>query len=383
MAMALSRTETTSDTEATAGADARNRELATRVLQFLEARRVSSPGQPAAFACHADGGAGELFGLLDHAAARYIVGAAAGADSGADEAATWTALADAIIAAQSEDGWFRSGDDQGHHPLHVTAYALGALALAERMGAAEPFTRLRPIGGFAQTAEAALQGPDALSLLDRIHFWRGSHKAGGTAAIVGQSHQAGRASELLGIEDADAWLAAWAERWDRAAARDGLWRFGSPLRELFYIPYAWRRHRESYAVIGGAAHIYWIHHRLGRNVNAPAALAEYILARAGDRAICESTPYCLDFDRLCLLEYALPHLGDSSQARAARGLVQRSSEAIRAYFLHHPPTAWFASSHRLPGALAAIAVGERVCVADEGTTDELPLRDLLATAWWL
>ncbi len=365
------------------GAD--NRALAARVLQFLEARRRSRTGELPAFACHADGRESELFGLLDHAAGRYIVGAAApnADDPDVDDAGAWAALADAVIAAQAEDGWFRSGDAQGHHPLHVTAYALGVLALAERRGARTPFARLRPISGFPEMAYAALLGPEALSLLDRIHFWRGSHKAGGTAAIVGQCHQAGAAANLLGIDDADAWLATWAECWDRAAGADGLWRFGSPLRELFYIPYSWRRHREAYAVIGGAAHIYWIHHRLGRNVGAPSAMADYILAHAGDRAICEDTPYCLDFDRLCLLEQALPHLGDGAQAQAVRDLIQRSSAAIRAYCLGQPPSAWFASSHRLPGALAAIAVGERVAAIEARRAPDPPLRDLLATAWWL
>ena len=344
-----------------------------RVRQFVAARSVSDD-RPA-YACR-PGESAELFGLLDAIYSLYVV-------KGLQSPEHAGQLGEAVAAWQGEDGWFRSGDAQGHHRLHVTAYALGALALASSESGTDGFRRLVPIQGFVDETEAALHGPDALSLLDRIHFWRGSHKSGGIAAIVGQCHQAGWAGDLLGIDDADAWLAAWAERWDRAADADGLWRFGSPLRELFYIPYALRRHREPYAVIGGAAHIYWIHRRLDRVINAPAALTDYILQRAGDRAICEDSPYCLDFDRLCLLEYALPHLGDTARARAARELVRQSTEAIRTWFDSQPPAAWFASSHRLPGALAAIAVGERVLGAEAKPQGDAPLRDLLATAWWL
>ncbi|MEP3032876.1 MAG: hypothetical protein ABJO67_00860, partial [Pseudoruegeria sp.] len=168
--------------------DSRNRIIEQRFLEFALQRTVGSDQswakQAGRFAALPGRDETDLFGSVDMAYAAHILGVLTELTDGIH--ANWI---ETILSFQTEDGWFRAGDRQGHGVEHSTAYALGALQI---LGAHKP--ALRKIKSFAEEVDAKPDektSPFSMSILDRTHFWRGSHRAGGLASIVGSVRQLG------------------------------------------------------------------------------------------------------------------------------------------------------------------------------------------------
>lgn len=329
-------------------------------VRFAAARATAADPDAAwregAFSQYPGAGEPDLFGMLDIAYAGHILRVVDGR-VGAAERVAW---AEAILARQDDDGWFRAGDRQGHGPEHATAYALGALQILLGEERA-PLARLKPLRALgAQLARdpGARVPPFALSLLDRVHFWRGSHRAGGIAAIVRGLHMLGLDTEaLLGIRDARQWLDGWWAWFEpRIDPQTGYWRLApAPLQAAFDLAYR-RRHDPVLARMGGAVHLYWVALSMGRSIPHPAAMVATTSALIGADGLYEREPYCIDLDANFLIARSLPGLRPRSRAReAGRRALALNRNAIVSWFTRRDPSLWHPSSHRLPGAFAAVA----------------------------
>ena len=354
-----------------------------RFLDFAAARAIGADRDAAirsgAFSALPDRSAPDLFGAVDMAYAFHILRRL---DEVTDDAgrAEWI---DFIVAHQSDDGWFRAGDKQRHSVEHATAYALGALQIlsggrAELLaGKLRPFTALRNELNPMPDERTA---PFSLRPLDRVHFWRGSHRAGGLPAIVGATHELGLAGELLpDLSDPSAWLDGW---WSYFAARvtpkSGFWRLApSPLQKGFDTLYK-RRHDPQLASMGGAVHLYWVAWRLGRPFPHPAEMVDATRVLMQPSGLYEHEPYCIDLDGNFLIARSLRQLPrEHSVQDRGRAALATNRGAVVDWFVTRDPKDWNANSHKLPGAFAAIAEADTIL-------DPAPRwRDVFEATWWL
>jgi hypothetical protein len=356
-------------------------EIESRFLSFALAHAVGPDREASArcgrFAALPGAAAPDLIGAIDIAYAAFILGVLDRLTD-TEGRARWI---DYILSFQGDDGWFRMADRQRHNAEHSTAYALGALQiLSGNRGTAIP--RLKPFRALAAQIEKAPgvnRAPFALNALDRLHFWRGSHRAAGIAAIVGAVHELGLPTrELLGIEDPEGWLRGW---WDYFAARtssDGYWRFGPvPVQAAFNALYR-RRHDPRLGTMGGAAHLYWIAERLGAPFPHAAAMIESTAGLVRPTGLYEDEPYCLDLDGNFLIARALRQLpGADARIGIAHRALAANRDAVVQWFLVRPPERWNGRSHVLPGAFAAVAEADLVL---DGVAQ---WRDVFEVAWWL
>jgi len=323
-----------------------------------------------------DGGAPDLFGAVDAVYALSTLGMLGDATR-PESRLRW---ADHIRSYQSADGWFRAGDRQRHSPVHASAYALGALALLSDDGA-DPIGQLQPIDVDEALASGLVQPWAGLPLLDRLHFWRGSHRVGGFAAVVGQLGQAGHADKLPGVDDADEWLDRWARRAVESIDRQsGMWFLApAPLQAAFAAAYRFR-HRPDFGHIGGATHVYWILDKLEVPLPAPRACVQWIMRHAADETVCEGAPYCLDFDRAYLLARNAQHSEEEGEEKSVSTFLRDVRRDVLSYLSLHEPSTWPDSSHKLPGALACVAEIDRY---DRSVAEGTPWRDVFEVVWWL
>lgn len=361
-----------------------------RILDYARAR-CAGPDQPPSraptramacgrFADHPGAGQPTLMGTVDFAYAFHITGLLDELTT-PDDRRRWIEL---VLSFQGEDGWFRAGDRQTHGVEHATAYALGAVQiLAGPRIRADAFA-LRPLTGLrGQLAPrpSARQAPFAVTLLDRIHFWRGSHRVGGIAAIVGAVRDLRLdADRLLGLDDPDAWLRGWAEHaLARVSPADGMWHEAPAVLQRAFDAVYRLRHDPGHALIGGAAHLYWIISRLGIPYPHPQALIDAVAPRVGPEGLCERHPYCLDFDAAFLLARAADQMDAAPAIERAEVTLERSRRAVLAWLEERGPERWPDGSHFLPGALAAVAEADRRLPPAQarGWTDAFE------TVWWL
>jgi len=358
-----------------------------RILDYARARCIGL-GQPPAramargrFADHPGADRPTLMGTVDFAYAFHVTGLLDEL-SNPDDRRRWIEL---VLSFQGEDGWFRARDRQTHGVEHATAYALGALQIlagsrtrADGLAVA-PLTDLR---GQLAPQPSARQAPFAVGLLDRIHFWRGSHRVGGIAAIVGAVRDLRLDSaRLLGLDDPDAWLRGWAGNvLARVSPADGMWHEAPAALQMAFDAAYRLRHDPGHARIGGAAHLYWIISRLGIPYPHPRPLIDAVAPRVGPGGLCERHPYCLDFDAAFLLARAADHLDAADPAaERARRTLERSRRAVLAWLEERAPERWPAGSHFLPGALAAVAEADRALPP----ADARGWTDAFETVWWL
>lgn len=334
------------------------------------------------FASTPDKTAPDLFGTLDMLYAAEILGQLDELTDAAGRAA-WT---DLILSFQGEDGWFRAGDEQSHSVEHVTAYALGGLLILSEGDGSHLATRMKPFrelqGQLAPTPGKG-EAPFSLSLLDRVHFWRGSHRAGGLASIVGAASDLGLPSrEFLGVDDPQEWLAGWWSYFAGRIDRDtGYWALSPAwLRAGFDALYQ-LRHRPKLAAMGGAVHLYWISEKISAPMPHPEALIPATAGLMESTGLYEKHPYCIDLDANFLigraLSYVTPGNGLEETARTA---LATNREAVLSWFASRPHHEWRRNSHALPGALAAVAEADRILL------DAAPgeaWRDIFKTTWWL
>lgn len=289
----------------------------------------------------------------------------------------------AIVARQDGRGWFHARDRQRHSPVHVTAYALGALRLlaGPQTEALGPHPRA-PHGLCAIGPDEAVgrAGRAALGPLERLHFWRGSHRAGGVVAI-----QALLAEPVLGGAGTDAVtpaLRALVADWMAASdAATGCWTLAPAWQQRPFDLLFALRHAPPHCRLGAAAHIYWPAARLGVPCAHPrAALDAVAIAQRPDGRF-ENTPYCLDYDGLFIARHALRSAEggrDDMQvyltgiAAGVRANIERAAIDGRL---------WARGVHGMVGALAALALAGRVLDGDAGEAPRLA--DPLEETWWL
>ena len=323
--------------------------------------------------------AGDLFGSIDALYVLATLGRLEAATT-ADSRERWVEF---LHSFQSPDGWFRSRDRQKHGRVHATAYALGGLALLGEIDGADPFADLGAIEIGPDLERRYLAPWRELSIAQRVHFWRGSHNVAGLAAVVGQLGAAGHADKLCLSVAPDVWLSRWTDAALGALdERSGLWILTPRwLESAFGLVYR-LRHRPEYGHIGGAAHVFWILRKVGIGVPRPRELSEWVLSKTGSRLICENEPYCLDFDRSFMIGRSHSALQDPALAEGVATLLDQSRRDILRFYYDREIAAWNPSSHRLPGALAAVAESDRVSRAGQSETN-VGWNDVFETVWWL
>lgn len=334
------------------------------------------------FASAPDKAAPDLFGALDILFAAEILDQL----DELTDAAGRAAWADLILGFQGEDGWFRSGDEQSHSVEHVTAYALGGLLVLTQGDAGQLAKRLKPFRGLQEQLAASPgigEPPFSLSLLDRLHFWRGSHRAGGLAAIVGAADDLGLPSEaFVGIGDPQEWLSGWwAYFADQIDSRTGYWSMAPALLRAGFDAVYQLRHRPKLAAMGGAVHLYWISEKIAAPMPHPEALIPATAGLMEATGLYEKHPYCIDLDANFLIGRALSYVTPGNGVEAtARSALAANREAVLSWFASRPHGEWRKNSHALPGALAAVAEADRILL-DVAPDDAW--RDIFKTTWWL
>jgi hypothetical protein len=360
-------------------------DIETKFVAFARARAVGDDPAAAARSGHFSAmpgqGAPDLFGTLDMLYAAHIVGRL----DELTDASGREAWAGHILTYQQDDGWFRSGDTQSHGVEHATAYALGGLQILAANDRGGVVDGLKPLRGFKSEIVAApdrSHKPFELSLLDRVHFWRGSHRTAGLAAIMGSVADLGLPAErFVGVASPRDWLDGW---WDHFAARvdrrTGYWAMAPhPVHAAFDLVYR-LRHEPRLASMGGAVHLYWISEKLSAPMPYPQALISATSRLIRASGLYEVEPYCIDLDANFLLARALPRLnGDDAPRETARRALLKNRAAVAAWFSERPADKWNANSHKLPGAFAAIAEADRVLAAPH----KARWRDIFETTWWL
>ncbi len=357
----------------------RHRLIEQRFLDFALQRTVGSNQseamQAGRFAATPGRDKAELFGSVDMVYAAHILGVLPSLTEDSHE--SWI---ETILSFQSEDGWFRAGDSQGHGAEHSTAYALGALQI---LGAYKP--ALREIKSFAAEVKAnpnVNEAPFRISLLDRTHFWRGSHRVGGLASIVGAVGQLGLDTQkILGVADGEDWLNGWWAYFEqRIDPKTGYWRLSNPFLHFGFDLLYRSRHDPTLARMGGAVHLYWVSERMGKPVKYPAQIVQTTAALQNSNGLYENEPYCIDLDGNFMIGRSLSGLNeDHPQAINGRSALARNREAILDWYAARALEQWNSSSHKLPGAFAAVAEAERVMLQPSLRR----WRDVFETTWWL
>jgi hypothetical protein len=355
--------------------------------KFLEYATFRARGEDKAHAMRAghfsarpDGPAPDLFGSLDMLYAAHILGALE-EFTNRQGRQLWI---DHILSYQADDGWFHSDDRQSHGVEHATAYALGGLQILAAGDGVDIAERLKPFAGLSREIQSepdASKPPFTLSTLQRVHFWRGSHRAGGLAAIVGAAEDLGLPSErFLGLEDGRGWLAGW---WDyfatRVDARTGYWALASvPVRVAFNALYQFR-HRPDLAAMGGAVHLYWISEKIGADMPYPASLIPATTALMQPDGLYENEPYCIDLDANFLIARAIDQIdGEHRQAQEGKQALATNRDAVLEWFASRTSEDWSFNSHKVPGAFAAVAEADRIL-----SPRDRRWGDIFETTWWL
>lgn len=288
-----------------------------------------------------------------------------------------------IISAQDQDGWFKSDDVQGHSYYHSTAYALGGLLLLGACDKKDYLIYLKPFTDLQKeitTSPSRDIPPFGMSFVEKMHFWRGSHKAGGIPAIVGQvDKSSGLTEKLLGIKDGTQWLRSWADYFiSKMDLKTGVWTLVPWPADIAFGQVLKRKHRPELAKIGGAVHLYWIFSRMGLKYPCPEELAAYVLKQNPKGGLYEKFPYCLDFDSNFLISRSFSLLTSEELKEGVKRSLTLNRNAILSYFLEKDPREWYLRAHPFPGALAAVAEADRILEKENPF-----FKDAFEIVWWL
>jgi hypothetical protein len=266
------------------------------------------------------------YGSTDMVFNRATMGAL---DLGDAEADAWAAVINSFQDPRT--GWYRKRNTM-HFREHTTAYAVAALAL---LGRKPDFPVL--------AARRVAASPEALGRWLRSVpwsiVWPGSHVAAGLPAIL---HMTGEGSADF-FERYFAWLD------ERVEPSTGFWSRGIAQR-VGLAP------KLSRSEMGGAFHMHFVYEARGRAWPLPERVVDACLALQGKNGFWDGGhPYCIDLDGLyCLLRSsALAGGYRKDEAYEACLLFLRGAQPIlcseELLALH------YRRSHRLPGALSAVA----------------------------
>ncbi len=260
--------------------------------------------------------------------------------------------------------------------VHLTAYALGALALYRDAGhdvSAEALDAPRFDWGALFHAEGLPKWPAQWS----HHGWRVSHWVGGAPSILFNLHRLAPQR----AQGAPA-LAAVLQAADGVIdPRTGLLKcYRSDLAQKLFRALYRLRHDPDAGDVGGVVHLHWVNWASGRMpYKATAELFARAKAVYARKPFIEAVPYCLDFDVIQIVRTAAPSPSDLDAGVKARA---RAFMDDVAQFLETRLDGAYAV-HKLPGALAtqheaALILGE-ARVAPLGT----PAVDIIKLAGWI
>lgn len=249
-------------------------------------------------------------------------------DPAPGEADAW---ASAINGFQRASGWYRKRYTM-HFRDHTTAYAVAALTLLGRRSA-------RPVAAAERARRSRRATERWLRSVPWSLSWPGSHAATGIPAVL---HMGGQdCGDFFG------WYFDWLER--EVEPSTGFWSRGIAHR-LGILP------KLSKEEMGGAFHMYYIYEARGRRWLHPERVVDAALALQNRAGFWDGdSPYCIDLDGV----YAA--IRSSRNAGGYRaGDVKAACErfiAGAASILNDKASLFmlYPNSHRLPGALSAIA----------------------------
>lgn len=288
-----------------------------------EARFRIGPG-PGEFS-YLPGGRPCVYGPCDMAMSRATIGAL---DPSPDEARAWAGV---INGFQRASGWYRKAYTL-HFRDHTTAYAVAALRLLGH-GPERPVLAARRAARSRRAAEAWLRSvPWSLS-------WPGSHAATGIPAVLQMCGE--------GSDEFFDWYFEWLER--EAEPSTGFWSRGLAHR-LGILP------KLSKEEMGGAFHMYYIYEARGRRWLYPERVVDAVLALQNRRGFWDGdSPYCIDLDGVYS---AIRSSRDSGWYRKTEVIAACERFLSGAAALLNERESLFGlypNSHKLPGALSAIA----------------------------
>lgn len=229
-------------------------------------------------------------------------------------------------------GWYRKTYTRTHPKEHTTAYALAALTLIDQ----------RPAHQISWTQELLANPAARRRWLRRVPWsviWMGSHIVAGRPAIMTMTGE-------ITDEFID-WYFDWLDR--RVDPRSGFWARGAAHR--LGINRTPTKHE-----MGGAFHMYFIYEHFGRRWQYPERVIDHCLRLQRPNGFWDGEyTYCIDLDAIYSMNRSLRHVPGyrEEEVRASFLRYLSAAEALlndRDRFMHH-----YTDSHRLPGALSAIA----------------------------
>lgn len=241
------------------------------------------------------------------------------------------AWAESINAFQNSAGWYRKSYTL-HFRDHTTAYAVAALKLLDRRSGQTVRAAAALMESRAKT-EAWLRGaPWSL-------IWPGSHIVTGLPAVL---HMTG-----VGTDDFFDWYFAWLDA--HVDGETGFWSRGWAQR-LGLIP------KLSKEAMGGAFHMHYLYEARGRPIPHPRGVVDSCLSLQNSAGLWDKdVPYCIDLDGVYSMLRCSAAAGwyrkDDAVAACHRFLSTTAAvlnDPVR-LFADYP------NSHRLPGALSAVA----------------------------
>lgn len=359
--------------------------------RFSAASPDRNPWRDGAFRLHPHGGDWDLYGLLDMLLCAVTLEPSQPAIGRMDPGA-W---AERILSCLDTDGLATRRNPTDNVTEHATAYAYAGLVLLRNRGAR---VALPPFRYFASPTfsrpefEAwfrrmglrfprwfpghGLRGSVRRSArrLGWYRFWSGAHVGGGVMATLVMRRQLSDPGGRVPRIDEFPELATFFELADRGIEpRTGLWR---P-----WIKRVLSRH-PGLGDVGGAAHFLWLYDRLGvRHPRAEVMLANALRLQRED-GLFSNEPGCLDLDFAHLFSY-VARLGVRENLHDVDDAMLRNGIAVLGRLLDHGRLDAYGESHRLPGALCAVAQVDSYLRWRGLESGPSPTRDVLSEACWI
>lgn len=279
------------------------------------------------------GGPTSLYGTTDMVYARYLTGHWDLTEADKD---AWAATINQF--QDPETGWYHKSHTL-HYREHTTAYAVGALHLLARPPA-HPLYWKEKILGSRRAMARWIKRPMWKAPWSII--WPGSHAISGVPAALAMTDE--------GTDEFFAFYFDWLDR--EADPASGFWRRGwlhkLRLFKRFRVP--------NLHDMAGAFHMYYIYEWFNRQWPYPERVVDHALRLQHANGLWDKdVTYCVDLDGLYCLTRSSRNAGsyraDDVEAAVRRYLATAHRTLTDRAFL----LARYDNSHRLPGALSAVA----------------------------
>ncbi len=274
------------------------------------------------------GGPTSLYGSADMVFNRYILGRMPNGDGG-------IAWASVINRFQNpKTGWYKKRYTF-HFRSHTAAYAVAALRLLGHAPA-------HPVRKAERAARSRRSVERWLTRVPWSIIWPGSHEVAGIPAIRLMTGQPGDGTEEF-LENWKSWLDA------RVHPETGFWSRG--LMQKLKL-----RGTLTKEEMGGAFHMYFIYEAMGRPWPLPEKIVDATLSLQNENGFWDKdVSYCIDLDGIYCLTRSSRNAGRyraKDVEAACRRYLKRAEATLndRAFLFGR-----YDNSHRLPGALAAVA----------------------------